>query len=224
MYVASLRYSWVKMNNKFSNVFSCILNLVNSTSKQLISTYVKWFIFLLGKSGCIVTYCDLKNTRTESLLMNCRTCDCDVGLIYTVLWHVWVTGRVSGWGNAQLSQKNHATFPLIWISLRSLILVCMTVACDNVWKLSYLTEAVTVGIVFTTWHYQPRHCLFRAVRSPCSSISSFVFIRSDRLSVHSFVRWSRQILLHCTMISHEWLEQSRWNLQGIFISPDWWPD
>ena len=26
-----------------------------------------------------------------------------------------------------------------------------------------------------------------------------------------------------TTISHEWLEQSRWNLQGIFTSPSWQP-
>jgi len=25
-------------------------------------------------------------------------------------------------------------------------------------------------------------------------------------------------------ISHKRLEQSRWNLQGIFTSPSWWPD
>jgi len=27
-----------------------------------------------------------------------------------------------------------------------------------------------------------------------------------------------------TKISHERLEQSRWNLHGIFTSPYWWPD
>jgi len=27
-----------------------------------------------------------------------------------------------------------------------------------------------------------------------------------------------------TTVSHEWLKQSGWNLQGIFTSPYWWPD
>jgi len=36
---------------------------------------------------------------------------------------------------------------------------------------------------------------------------------------HSFI-WTNLV----TTISHERLEQSRWNSQGLFISPYWWPE
>jgi len=37
--------------------------------------------------------------------------------------------------------------------------------------------------------------------------------------LHSFVQAAL-----VTTISHERLEKSRWNLQGIFTSSYWWPD
>jgi len=64
-------------------------------------------------------------------------------------------------------------------------------------------EALRLGI-FTTRQYRQRR--FQTVRPPRSLVRSSV--QTDRV----------------TTISHERLEQSRWNLEGIFNSPYRWRD
>jgi len=49
-------------------------------------------------------------------------------------------------------------------------------------------------------------------------------IHLPRSAIHPSVRWFFRTLWTdlVTAISHERLDQSRWNLQGIFTSPYWW--
>jgi len=46
-----------------------------------------------------------------------------------------------------------------------------------------------------------------------------MWLKPSFWSVRSFIRTDI-----VTMISHEQLKRSRWNLQGIFTSIYWWPD
>ena len=79
-----------------------------------------------------------------------------------------------------------------------------------IWKMFTVTLC-SIFYALVTRYCRRRHYVFGlSIRHICLSV---------RLFVHSFVR--RDFV---TTMSPEWLEESWWNLQGIFYSRYWWPD